>query len=157
VRAIRLNNPGRPIPRARVLGFPSAKAANAYELANTQTVAGGLFFSRDPLGNLAFVVQSNSTVRSCLTLCWLLSAHACQLHVFLLTERTCFLKTSARHNGTPADPDPLWDPNAQTKSFHGSYEDPTLHIQVPLQVAAEREIARRYFQQVTHIPQPTVA
>ena len=69
VRAIRLNNPGRPIPRARVLGFPSVEAANAYELANPQTVAGGLFFQRDPLGNLAFVVQSNSTVRSSLALC----------------------------------------------------------------------------------------
>ena len=64
MRAIRLNNPGRPIPRARVLGFPSLEAANAYELANPQTVAGGLFFQRDPQGNLAFVVQSNSTVRS---------------------------------------------------------------------------------------------
>jgi len=63
VRAIRLNNPGRPIPRARVLGFPSVEAANAYELANPQIVAGGLFFQCDPLGNLAFVVQSNSTVR----------------------------------------------------------------------------------------------
>ena len=37
---------------------------------------------------------------------------------------------------------------AQAKSFHGSYEDPTLHIQVPLQVAAEREIARYYFRKV---------
>ena len=63
MRAIRLNNPGRPIPRARVLGFPSMEAASAYELANPQLVAGGLFFQRDPLGNLAFVVQSNSTVR----------------------------------------------------------------------------------------------
>ena len=67
MRAIRLNNPGRPIPRARVLGVPSVVAANVYELANPQTVAGGLFFQRDPLGNLAFVVQSNSTVRLFLT------------------------------------------------------------------------------------------
>ena len=65
-RAIRLNNPGRPIPRARVQGFASREAANAFELANPQLVAGGLFFELDPTGNLAFIVQSNSTV--CLSL-----------------------------------------------------------------------------------------
>ena len=46
------------------MGFSSRQAANIFELANPLRVAGGLFFEFDPLGNLAFVVQSNSTVRS---------------------------------------------------------------------------------------------
>ena len=33
--------------------------------------------------------------------------------------------------------------------FHGIYQDPTKYIQVPLQIAAEREITRYYFRQVT--------
>jgi len=36
----------------------------------------------------------------------------------------------------------------QAKNFHGTYQDPTLYVQTPLQVAAEREAARYYFQQV---------
>lgn len=33
----------------------------------------------------------------------------------------------------------------QARAFHGTYLDPNLEIQIPLQVAAEREIARSYF------------
>jgi hypothetical protein len=33
----------------------------------------------------------------------------------------------------------------QARNFHGTYLDPNLEIQIPLQVAAEREITRSYF------------
>lgn len=33
----------------------------------------------------------------------------------------------------------------QARNFHGMWLDPNTEIQVPLQVAAEREIARSYF------------
>ena len=33
----------------------------------------------------------------------------------------------------------------QARAFHGTYLDPNLEIQIPLQVAAEREITRSYF------------
>ncbi len=33
----------------------------------------------------------------------------------------------------------------QSRNFHGTYLDPNLEIQIPLQVAAEREITRSYF------------
>ncbi len=40
-------------------------------------------------------------------------------------------------------------PVSQAKVFHGMYENPMAFIQVPLQVAAEREITRYYYQKVT--------
>ena len=48
----------------------------------------------------------------------------------------------------------------QAKNFHGVYQDPTTYVQVPLQVAAEREIARYYFQKVPFMlvaAQPSVS
>ncbi len=33
----------------------------------------------------------------------------------------------------------------QARNFHGKFQDPNTYVQVPLQVAAEREIARSYF------------
>ena len=62
VTSIRSNNPGRPIAATRVLGFLSRTDANAYELANPQSVLGGIFFQNDAAGNLAYVLQTNSTV-----------------------------------------------------------------------------------------------
>lgn len=35
--------------------------------------------------------------------------------------------------------------NSTVKNFHGVFQNPTTYVQVPLQVAAEREIARHYF------------
>jgi ABC-type multidrug transport system ATPase subunit len=35
--------------------------------------------------------------------------------------------------------------NSTARNFHGTYLDPNLEIQIPLQVAAEREITRSYF------------
>ena len=40
----------------------------------------------------------------------------------------------------------------QVKSFHGVFQHPTTYIQAPLQVAAEREIARYYFRKVGALP-----
>ena len=62
VALIRSNNPGRPITPSRVMGFPSRTEANSYELAHPQSVLGGLFFQFDAGGNLAYVLQTNSTV-----------------------------------------------------------------------------------------------
>lgn len=62
VTRIRNNNPGRPIAAARIQGFQTRTEANAYELAHPQSVLGGLFFQFDTAGNLAFVLQTNSTV-----------------------------------------------------------------------------------------------
>ena len=76
VTGIRNNNPGRPIPASSVRGFPTRDAANAYEVANPETVTGGLFFSRLSGGNIGFVLQSNSTVRAALRACFIPSCRA---------------------------------------------------------------------------------
>ena len=46
-----------------MLGFPSRTEADSYELAHPQSVLGALFFQFDAAGNLAYVLQTNSTVR----------------------------------------------------------------------------------------------
>ena len=50
--------------KSQVGSFASREAVTAFELANPQRVMGGLFFQFDALGNVAFIVQANSTART---------------------------------------------------------------------------------------------
>ncbi|OMO54833.1 ABC transporter-like protein [Corchorus capsularis] len=90
VKAIRENNPGRPIPENKVKYFRTINEVDQWVFNNVARVPGALHF-----------VERNATVIS----------------YGLLT-------------------------NSTTDNMGGQYEDPTLKFQIPLQIAAEREIAR---------------
>lgn len=60
---MRLNNPGRPIPADRVLGFASRQDSNAFLLANLgRRVNGAVHFNASGAA-VSYVLQTNSTVR----------------------------------------------------------------------------------------------
>lgn len=84
------NNPGRPIPRSKVLSFSTEAEVDEWLLANPMRCPGALHFVEKTSIIISYGIQTNSTV---------------------VPKR-------------------------------GKYEDPTFKFQIPLQVAAEREIAR---------------
>ncbi|KAB2055398.1 hypothetical protein E1A91_A11G036400v1 [Gossypium mustelinum] len=90
VRAIRENNPGRPIPESKVKSFRTTVEVDDWLFNNRMHVPGALHFQQVNASVISYGLQTNST------------------------------------------------PVAR----RGQYEDPTLKFQIPLQVAAEREIAR---------------
>uniref|UniRef100_A0ACD5X2C7 Uncharacterized protein n=1 Tax=Avena sativa TaxID=4498 RepID=A0ACD5X2C7_AVESA len=90
VDAIRANNPGRPIPSNKVLGFRTPDEVDAWLFQNPMRCPGALHFQDINATQLTYGIQTNST------------------------------------------------PVAR----RGTYEDPTFKFQIPLQVAAEREMAR---------------
>ncbi|EOY21765.1 ABC transporter A family member 2 isoform 2, partial [Theobroma cacao] len=90
VRAIRENNPGRPIPESKVKWFRTRGEVDDWLFNNRMHVPGALHFTQVNASVISYGLQTNST--------------------------------------------PL--------AKRGQFEDPTLKFQVPLQVAAEREIAR---------------
>jgi hypothetical protein len=90
VDAIRRNNPGRPIPADKVLGFRTPDDVDAWLFQNPMRCPGALHFQDISATQIKYGIQTNST------------------------------------------------PVAR----RGTYEDPTFKFQIPLQVAAEREMAR---------------
>uniref|UniRef100_J3MSS8 ABC transporter domain-containing protein n=1 Tax=Oryza brachyantha TaxID=4533 RepID=J3MSS8_ORYBR len=90
VDAIRRNNPGRPIPADKVLGFNTPDEVDAWLFQNPMRCPGALHFQVINDTQIKYGIQTNST------------------------------------------------PVAR----RGTYEDPTFKFQIPLQVAAEREMAR---------------
>ncbi|CAO2206628.1 unnamed protein product [Urochloa humidicola] len=90
VDAIRRNNPGRPIPAEKVLGFRTPDDVDAWLFQNPMRCPGALHFQDINATQIKYGIQTNST------------------------------------------------PVAR----RGTYEDPTFKFQIPLQVAAEREMAR---------------
>ncbi|KAG2583666.1 hypothetical protein PVAP13_6KG229500 [Panicum virgatum] len=90
VDAIRRNNPGRPIPADKVLGFRTPDDVDAWLFQNPMRCPGALHFQDINATQIKYGIQTNST------------------------------------------------PVAR----RGTYEDPTFKFQIPLQVAAEREMAR---------------
>eukprot|EP00249_Psilotum_nudum_P021774 c28239_g1_i1 orf=514-3321(-) len=90
VNNIMKNNPGRPIPSSKVLGFATTKDVNKWLLANRLRCTGALHFEERRSSVIAYGIQTNST----------------------------------------------------SQAKRGKYEDPTFKFQIPLQHAAEREIAR---------------
>ncbi|XVF51956.1 hypothetical protein PTKIN_Ptkin04bG0225700 [Pterospermum kingtungense] len=90
VKAIRENNPGRPIPENKVKSFGTPGEVDEFLLKNLLHILGALHFSEVNASVISYGLQTNSTP----------------------VER------------------------------RGQSEDPTLKFQIPLQIAAEREIAR---------------
>ncbi|OMO95372.1 ABC transporter-like protein [Corchorus capsularis] len=90
VRAIRENNPGRPIPETKVKSFRTTGDVDDWLSKNQMHVPGALHFAQVNASVIRYGLQTNST--------------------------------------------PL--------AKRGQFEDPTLKFQIPLQIAAEREIAR---------------
>uniref|UniRef100_A0A0E0QIM3 ABC transporter domain-containing protein n=1 Tax=Oryza rufipogon TaxID=4529 RepID=A0A0E0QIM3_ORYRU len=90
VEAIRRNNPGRPIPAEKVLGFNTPDEVDAWLFQNPMRCPGALHFQVINDTQIKYGIQTNST------------------------------------------------PVAR----RGTYEDPTFKFQIPLQIAAEREMAR---------------
>ncbi|CAL1368225.1 unnamed protein product [Linum trigynum] len=90
VSRIMANNPGRPIPEAKVKSFRTTGEVDAWLLANPMQSPGALHFREVSSGVISYGIQTNST----------------------------------------------------SPGKRGRMEDPTLKFQIPLQVAAEREIAR---------------
>ncbi|XVF11965.1 hypothetical protein REPUB_Repub08aG0074000 [Reevesia pubescens] len=90
VRAIRENNPGRPIPDTKVKSFRTTGEVDEWLSNNRMHVPGALHFAEVNASVISYGLQTNST--------------------------------------------PL--------ARRGQFEDPTLKFQIPLQVAAEREIAK---------------
>ncbi|GMJ04964.1 A. THALIANA ABC2 HOMOLOG 1, ABC2 homolog 1, ATP-binding cassette A2 [Hibiscus trionum] len=90
VRAIRENNPGRPIPETKVKSFRTTGDVDEWLFNNPMFVPGALHFRELNASVISYGLQTNSTP---------------------IIRR-------------------------------GQHEDPTLKFQIPLQVAAEREIAR---------------
>ncbi|KAL5220999.1 hypothetical protein ABZP36_025712 [Zizania latifolia] len=90
VEAIRRNNPGRPIPADKVLGFRTPDEVDSWLFDNPMRCPGALHFQDINATQIKYGIQTNST------------------------------------------------PVAR----RGTFEDPTFKFQIPLQVAAEREMAR---------------
>jgi hypothetical protein len=64
VAAIQANNPGRPIPNARVMGFASRPDANAFMLGLEDKVQGALHFAVASATSIGFTIQANTTART---------------------------------------------------------------------------------------------
>jgi hypothetical protein len=56
ITRVRQNNVP-PIPKSRVKGFPDRNTSDAWLLAHPDTALGGVHFSRDPRGNLQYILQ----------------------------------------------------------------------------------------------------
>ncbi|XP_074567442.1 ABC transporter A family member 2-like [Curcuma longa] len=90
VTAIMRNNPGRPIPREKVMSFGTPDEVDAWLESNPMRCPGALHFVERNSTVISYGIQTNSTA----------------------------------------------------VGRRGNYEDPTFKFQIPLQVAAEREISR---------------
>ena len=129
---------------ATILGVPSAhRACWAFRAARRLThtswrilrVSSALSSSSSmPLGTSLMCCKRT---QRCVSACYAVRDCACAR----------LLVKCALSPGTPAGK-PTSYVFMQAKNFHGNYQDPTLYVQTPLQVAAEREVARYYFEQV---------
>lgn len=80
---IKANNPGRPIPDDRVMGFATAAEVDEYLAANPDTVISAVHFNKLSDTEIHFGIQTNSTLKVNGALC------ASAPHLVLPWRRSC--------------------------------------------------------------------